>query len=261
MSRRTRVTVLLVILAAGVLAWVLYMRPRYVLPILMYHSVNPVALPADRLVITPGAFERQMRFLAERGYRVITVEEAAAFIAQKRSLPKRAVCVTFDDGFKDTYTYAFPILKRYGIRATLFVIVREVGRADRVSWDEVREMSASGSVCIGSHAFGPDPLFKMRSDGDLRHQLVDSKRVLEEQCGHEVAIFSYPEGMFDGKIRQAVIDAGYRAAVATAPGKRYPDDDIFALKRLRISQRSNNLSTFWLNCSGFYTFIREHHKK
>ncbi len=179
MSRRTRVTVLLVILAAGVLAWVLYMRPRYVLPILMYHSVNPVALPADRLVITPGAFERQMRFLAERGYRVITVEEAAAFIAQKRSLPKRAVCVTFDDGFKDTYTYAFPILKRYGIRATLFVIVREVGRADRVSWDEVREMSASGSVCIGSHAFGPDPLFKMRSDGDLRHQLVDSKRVLE----------------------------------------------------------------------------------
>jgi len=71
-------------------------------------------------------------------------------------------------------------------------------------------------------------------------------------------MFSYPEGRFDDKIRQLVIDAGYRLAVATHPGKYYPNDDIFALKRLRISENAKGLFVFWAETSGFYTFIKEH---
>lgn len=76
--------------------------------------------------------------------------------------------------------------------------------------------------------------------------------------GCPVNAFSYPEGRFNDRIRKLVINAGYKLAVATNPGKKFPSDDIFALKRLRISSTSNNLFVFWIETSGFYTFVKEH---
>ena len=85
---------------------------------------------------------------------------------------------------------------------------------------------------------------------------------MEEELGAEVNAFSYPEGMFNKIIKQLVMDAGYKLAVATNPGKKFSSDDIFVLKRLRISRNSNNLFIFWVETSGYYNFMREHrHKK
>ncbi|MCX5714859.1 MAG: polysaccharide deacetylase family protein [Candidatus Omnitrophica bacterium] len=117
-------------------------------------------------------------------------------------------------------------------------------------------------ISIESHTLGPEPLVDIKEDKELRSQIFDSKKILEKKLGAAVNVFSYPGGFFTPYIRQLVIDAGYKAAVATNPGQNYPIDDVYALKRLRISENSKNVAIFWLESSGFYTFIKEHkHKK
>lgn len=240
-----------------------FLRQKYVLPILMYHSVTPMAQKGNRLAVTDKTFRSQMRYLRKHEYNIISLADAVKLIGDKKKIPPKTVAVTFDDGYRDNYLYAFPIIKEYKIPVTLFIIVREVGRAqgDRLSWGEIRDMRSSGLVTIGSHAIGPDPLYKAKSEEDLKSQIFASKSILEEKLGGRIDLFSYPEGAFDAKIRRLVIDAGYIGAVATNPGRDYPADDVFALKRLRISENSANMFIFATEASGYYTFMKEWKKR
>lgn len=230
---------------------------HYVAPVAMYHLVNPQAKYENRLTVTPKSFERQLSFLKTFRYNVISLEALSKMVEEKQSIPARTVVITFDDGYKDNYTYAFPALKKYNFPATVFVIVNEVGRADRLSWDEIKEMQASGLITFGSHTLGAEPLINIKSEDDLRKEIFDSRKILQEKLGAAVNTFSYPEGRFNPHIRQLVIDAGYKTAVTTAPGRQFSDNDVFALKRLRISENAGNLFVFWLETSGIYTFIKE----
>ncbi|MFA4889126.1 MAG: polysaccharide deacetylase family protein [Candidatus Omnitrophota bacterium] len=231
---------------------------NYVVPILMYHSVCPNPDPQNKLALSPEVFELQMSFLKEYN-KVITLEELAASIRENKPIPANAVVITFDDGYADNYRYAFPVLKKYNFSAAIFLIVNEVGRPqnDRLSWKEIEEMQASGLITFGSHCLGPEPLVNISSGSELRKQISDSKKILEEKLGKKVAAFSYPEGKFNQRIRQQVIAAGYTLAVATNPGKEFPDKDRFVLKRLRISSNAKNLFIFWVETSGYYNFMRE----
>lgn len=240
-----------------------YIRQKYCLPIIMYHSVTPSAAKENRLAITVKTFERQMRFLKEHNYNVVPLETVCSMIKYKKRIPHHTIAITSDDGYKDNYTYAFPVLKKYNLPATIFIIVNEVGRPqnDKLSWDEIKAMQKSGIITIGSHTLGPEPLINIKSEEELKNQIFDSKKILEEKLGRKVNAFSYPEGFFNEKIRQLVIDAGYKVAVATSPGKKFSNTDVFALKRLRISSNADNLLIFWVETSGFYNFIRENRRK
>ncbi|MCX5714858.1 MAG: polysaccharide deacetylase family protein, partial [Candidatus Omnitrophica bacterium] len=113
-----------------------FLRRHYVVPILMYHSVSPKSQNA--LTVSPDAFERQMRFLKTHKYNVVTLEVLVDLVSRGKKFPTRTVAITFDDGYKDNFIYAFPILKKYGIKATEFIIVNEVSRpqGDRLSWED-----------------------------------------------------------------------------------------------------------------------------
>jgi len=230
----------------------------------MYHSINPKQNPAIKgLIISPMTFERQMRFLKNHNYNVLPLGKLAELIKEKKKIPRCTIAITFDDGYKDNYTYAFPILKKYNIPAAMFVIIDEIGRpqADRLSWDDILDMQHSGIITFGSHALGPEPLVNLKSEDQIKKQIFDSKKILKEKLGQEVTLFSYPEGMFDAKIRQLVIDAGYKVAVGTKFGGHYPRDDVFALKRLRISENAGNLFVFWFETTGYYTFFKQRRHK
>lgn len=239
------------------------LKANYVVPIIMYHSVNPDAEPENRLAVSVKTFERQMHFLKTHRYNVLTLEGLAGLIEQKKKIPSHSVAITFDDGYKDNFTYAFPILKKYKLNATMFIIINEVGRAanDRLSWDQIRTMRDSGLIAFGSHCLGPEPLINIKSQENLEKEIFDSRKILQDKLGRPVNTFSYPEGRFNDKIRQLVIAAGYKVAVATSPGKTYPKDDVFALKRIRISESAANMFVFWVETSGFYTFLKEHRHK
>jgi peptidoglycan/xylan/chitin deacetylase (PgdA/CDA1 family) len=262
MPGRKKLIIVSVVIILGLLLLAGFFRQHYCVPILMYHSVGPGAPRGYGLAVSPLTLERQMRFLKKNHYNVMRLKDLGDLIREKKKIPSRTVAITFDDGLKNNYTYAFHILKKYNLPATIFVIIDEIGRpqGDKLDWNEIREMQDSGIVDFGSHSMGPEPLTNIRSEAELRRQVFDSKKILEEKLGRRVSAFSYPEGRFNSQIRQLVIDAGYMLAVATNPGRHYSNNDIFALKRLRISENSSNLFVFALETSGFYTFIKELHK-
>jgi len=244
---------IIVLLLAG------FIRQQYVIPILMYHLVNSNASPDDKLTVSVDIFERQMRFLKDHRYNVVSLEEAASLIRDKKKVPPKTIALTFDDGYKDNYTHAFPILKKYNLPATIFVIINEMDRPqnDRLSWDEIKTMRDSGIITFGSHTLTHPYLIKVDSEPELRRQIFDSKKILEEKLGIPVNAFSYPAGGFNSHVRQLVVEAGYKLAVASNPGKKFSNKDIFVLKRLRISSNAGNLLVFWIETSGYYNFIRE----
>src|SRR4030042_6933398 len=119
------------VIVSGVTLIVLFLligftRKQYVLPILMYHSVKPSVPAGNRLIVSADTFERQMDFLKKPRNNVLNLEDAASFIENRKKLPSKSIVLTFDDGYKDNYTYAFPILKKYNLPATIFLILSEV---------------------------------------------------------------------------------------------------------------------------------------
>ncbi len=245
------------LLALGVISF------NYVPPILMYHSVDFTVPPGNRLVVSVESFERQMRFLKEHRYNVVPLKTLALWVKEKKKIPAKTVVLTFDDGNKDNYTRAFPILRKYNLCATMFVIIDELGRpqGDKMTWQELFTMRDSGLIDIGSHTLGPVPLIDIKSEEEVKRQIFESKKILEERLGQPILAFSYPEGRFTLSIKEWGKEGGYHGSVTTNPGKKFPNDDVFALKRLRISATSDNLLVFWIESSGYYNFIREHRHK
>jgi peptidoglycan/xylan/chitin deacetylase (PgdA/CDA1 family) len=258
MFRRKRLIVFLGIIVFTTASLAVFVSRHYVLPIIMYHSVSTKVPPGNVITVSAKTFERQIAFLKKHNYNVIPLEAASDFITKRKKTPPRTIVLTLDDGYKDNYTYAFPILKKYNFPATIFIILSEVGRSDRLSWAEIKEMQSSGLITFGSHTISHPLLDFIKDNQELIKEISGSKKILEEQLGRKVNTFCYPMGRFSDKARQAVIAAGYKIAVATNPGKKYPDNDIFVLKRLRISENAGNLFVFWLETSGYYNFIREH---
>ena len=263
-KRKISLIVICCVILVLIFSFVGFLRRHYVIPILMYHSVSYVYNPVmNRLIVSPKTFERQMGFLKKHNYNVLSLEKAADIIKNKKDFPPRSVVITLDDGYKDNYVYAYPILKKYNLPATIFVIINEIGRPgnDRLSWEEIKEMSDSGIISIGSHCLGPEPLVNIKSEEEVRKEIFYSKKILEQKLGKRVLCFSYPEGMFNPQIKDLVKQAGYHVAVATSPGRQSADDDMFALKRLRISENAANLFIFWFESSGIYTYLKERKKK
>ncbi len=249
------------LVAIGFLA--IYARSLYIVPVLMYHSINPKTDSVmHRLIVSPRAFEKQMQFLKSHKYNVVSLETVGRMIKNKEKIPHNTVAITFDDGYKDNYTYAYPVLKKLGLPATIFVIYDEVDRSqnDRLSWEEIKEMQASGLISIGGHTLGAVPLVDIKSEAELRRQIIDSKKILEGKLQTAVNTFCYVGGMFNSHIKDLVKEAGYKFAVANALGKRFSNFDIYAIKRVRISQSSENLFNFWIKLSGYYNSFRNHNK-
>lgn len=233
-----------------------FISQKYVVPIMMYHRVLSEPKPEYRLSVSVKALNRQLQFLKKNHYNVLSLEELADLIRHKKKIPPRTIALTFDDGYEDNYTNALPVLKKYNLPVTIFLIVEEIGSHERLNWEEVKLMQDTGFITFGSHAMGPEPLINIKSDEELKRQIFDSKKILEERLKRPVNAFSYPEGRFNSQIRQLVIDAGYKVAVTTTPEKNYPNNDIFAVKRARISENANNMFIFWFKATGFYTFLK-----
>ncbi|MCU0650781.1 MAG: polysaccharide deacetylase family protein [Candidatus Omnitrophica bacterium] len=239
----------------------IFISRQYVLPIAMYHSVQPSVPDGNRLIVSTGAFERQMKFLKRNKYNVISLTEAAGLIAGKKKIPAGTLVLTFDDGNLDNYTYAFPILKKYGLKATIFLIVNDIGKPDKLNWGQIKEMQDSGLIDFGSHSVSHPFLECITDPAVLLQEILGSKQALEMSLKKPVLSFSYPCGRLNQEVRQKVVDSGYMAAVVTNPGKSFASDDVFALKRLRISENAGNLFIFWFETTGYYNFLRENRHK
>jgi peptidoglycan/xylan/chitin deacetylase (PgdA/CDA1 family) len=186
-------------------------------PILMYHYVDeiPPATGPDSpdLTVSPAQFEAEMDYLAVNGYHPVTLEEVYAAMAGRGQLPAKPVAITFDDGGRDNYTVAFPILQKHGFRATFFVITGFVGNRACMDWDQLRTMHAAG-MAIESHTV-THPDLRALDAARLAEELSRSRDALAEELGEDALILSYPQGRYNATVIAAAQAAGYRAAVTT----------------------------------------------
>jgi peptidoglycan/xylan/chitin deacetylase (PgdA/CDA1 family) len=216
------------------------MRSR--LPVLLYHSVADATDPRfAEWVVSPQLFATHMDMLANEGYSALRVRELAARgFGRTEAVPGRAVAITFDDGFEDFYTTAWPHLRRNGLTATVFVTTGHVGSTsvwlerqgerDRplMSWSQIAEISAAGIEC-GAHGHTHVQLDAV-SPSRAREEIERSKRALAAVSG-PVASFAYPHGYHSRRVRREVRRAGFATACAVADGLASASDDPYAISR------------------------------
>jgi peptidoglycan/xylan/chitin deacetylase (PgdA/CDA1 family) len=231
--------------------------------ILYYHSVSEDPV---RSSVSPAAFERQMASLRRADYDLLTLKEAEERLARGERIATRSVVVTLDDGFRDNYEQALPILLRYRVPATVFLTVAYIGtdqlptltRTNFVprplSWEQVAEMAAHG-IQFGSHTL-THPLLTRVPHDEARRQIIDSRRALEDRLGGAVDLFCYPRGDFDASVQALVGEAGYRAACSTLPGVNDRATDRYALRRTYVSRRDTTRE-FARKLAGGYDLLQQ----
>ena len=208
------------------------------IPILMYHYISDPPWGANdvrRDLSLPGPdFEQQLRYLINQGYHSISMQDLVRHIQQGTELPEKPIVLTFDDGYKDAFTVAFPLLKKYGLSGTFFIFSRPINEENReyLSWQEVELMSAAGME-IGCHSYS-HPDLTLQPDEVVQAEVGDAREEIESHIHKPVLAFCYPAGAYDDRIIQAVEDAGYWAAVTTKQGIEHSSSNRMILRRIRV---------------------------
>lgn len=207
-------------------------------PILMYHYISSPPADADvyrrDLSVTPAQFESHLKYLVDAGYHVITLDDLLYALAQGRELPTQPVILTFDDGYEDNFTNAFPLLRTYNMVGHFFVISDFVNqeRPGYMTWSQIEEMAAAGQR-FGSHS-RDHPNLNGKSDDYLVWQALGGKEALAEHLGQHPHWISYPAGQYGDRTIAVYKSAGYWGGLTTQQGTTHTLDDIFELQRVRV---------------------------
>ncbi len=205
----------------------------YKIPILMYHDIDD---RANGLTVTPEALASQMDALEAAGFETVSMDTLLlALRGEPVRLPEKGVVLTFDDAYVGVYRKAYPILKKHGYTATLFVITGMVERKGYVNWEQVRELVAAGWT-IGSHTVHHQDL-RLLTGANLKAEMVPARKILQDNTGQSILSFCYPAGKYNDTVVEAVKAAGYYGAVTTNPGVAKLMDPAYTLKRVRIDGR------------------------
>lgn len=206
------------------------------IPVLMYHSVSEKPLELAELSVRPSELEKQVKYLCENGFTTITFEDLPDIDDMEKP-----VMLTFDDGYADNYTDLFPILKKYGAKATVFVIPRLIGKKGQMTAAQIKEMSDSGLVSIQSHSYSHKHLL-FASEEDIEYEFSAAVGFIESITGRPVIALAYPNGECNDTILNAA-SKYYDYAVVKRKGYFTPDSPVCNIRRIRIS-RSTTLWRF-----------------
>jgi len=183
-------------------------------PVLLYHNLaadddglNPL------LHITPPMFKEHMQTLKDAGYETIFLDEYYEYIKNRRTLPSKPIIITFDDGYVSNYSYAYPILRSLGMKATIFIVTSTVGVNTNVSyphftWIQAREMQKSGVIDIQSHSH-THPEMSLLSVPEMIREVRMSRYLIEKNLGKKCLYFAYPFGFYKEEALRFAAEAGY----------------------------------------------------
>ncbi len=247
--------IVVIFLSLAVVIYSLKLRDQYVVPIVAYSDVRLGSPTSDPRNVALNHFESQMAFLRKYKYRVISLDELVSSITTKKTLPRHSVVLTFDDGKANHYQYVFPILKKYGFPATIFISPWLVGKKGYLTWEQIKDMEKAGIV-FGSHTLNHVYLPGL-SKNKQKHQISVSKKAIERHLGHAIHHFCYPLGGFTDAIKGFVKDAGYASACTANRGYNRFNRDVYALKRLHFANKNTIPFLLWLKLSGYYHFFEK----
>jgi peptidoglycan/xylan/chitin deacetylase (PgdA/CDA1 family) len=213
-------------------------------PILVFHSVRPYiqsdTTAVRRYIATPETLEQELAYLRDSGYVSVTFDDLVDHITKNSPLPPRPVIISFDDDWESQYTYAFPLLEKYGFTATFYIWVAVVGREHHMTWDEIRTLSKAG-MQIGCHTITHPYLTRVKNDESLRREILGARRFIEDRVGVPVTTFAYPFGQYNERVAAIVKEAGFTSARSTWPGVLHSREGLFSLTGLLRTESARNL--------------------
>ena len=206
------------------------------IPILMYHYVEYVKDDGDlirkKLDIVPSLFEAHLQTLRKANYETYFVKDIPDILDGTIHYSTQSAILTFDDGYEDFYTDVFPLLKKYHMRATIYVIYDYIGRKGFLNEEQIKTLAESDLIEIGSHTL--DHIYLKQAPKDYADkQIIESKKKFEEKFGIKIYTFAYPYGAFNNDNIASVQKAGYTAAVSVISGEMQSKDNLFYLNRIR----------------------------
>ena len=213
----------------------LYPNGYQTVPVLCYHRFS-TKKSSDKITVSAETFERQMAYLKNNGYTVLTLQQFYDFIDYRRRPPKKSVVLTIDDGLKTAHTIAFPILKKYGFPAVIFINtdnINDLVNRNTLTWGELRELRDSGLIVIESHSATHEDLTKI-SDEQLMTELGESKRVIKSMLGTTSTAVAYPYGLFNRKTIDMLKQNGYKSGFTVIRGGNAFFSDYYSLHRSMI---------------------------
>ncbi|KJR40338.1 polysaccharide deacetylase [Candidatus Magnetoovum chiemensis] len=220
--------------------------------ILTYHNISkPLKYISHQgLYVTPRMFDLQMRYLKFSGFKAVSLFEMLDILNGSYKYNSNVVSLTFDDGYEDFDENAFPILRKYGFCATVFIVSDLIGKTnawDRgqmhsvkkflMDWQRIRYLSSQG-VYFGCHSKTHPSLVKIGKE-QLEAELIDSKKDIEMRLDKKIDFFCYPYGDYNDHVKEEVKKAGYSLALTTKRGPIEPATDAFALPRVSIKLKTN----------------------
>lgn len=233
------------------------------LPILMYHGVTQDANKVGKFVISEEMLEKDLQYLKENGYQTVTVADAIAFVKDGTPMPEKPVMITFDDGYYNNYCYAFPLLKKYQMKAVISIIGRftdlytetpdENPAYSHITWDEVKEMMASGLIEFQNHSYDLHTNTKGRNGAKkkwgetnqeyaifLERDLGLLQREMEEHTGYIPTAFTYPFGSVSEASYDILRQMGFQATLSCEEKTNYlTQGDMSCLEMLNRFLRSD----------------------
>ena len=235
----------LLLLTAAVGAYQMHKHANGV-PVLNYHQIND--RDENSLTIRTDQFEAEIKYLADNGYHTITPAELLAAWDGERALPEKPVIITFDDGYADNYKNAYPILQKYGLKGTIFVVSDFLGTyPNYLTWPMAEEMHKSGLIDIESHTLSHAQLDQLGTREELDKQLRDSKQAIDWHLKKDVRFIAYPCGAFNEEIEDSTLAAGYKGAFTVHYGLAEPSENRLQLDRVPVfGSNSHTLLRFKL---------------
>ena len=244
-------------------------RKKSQVPILMYHSISDGdeknARPYYQTNTSPQVFAEHMRFLYDNKYSIISLRDMPEFLENGKCEGIKPVVITFDDGFRDFYLEALPILCKYNFRATMFLPTKFIGEKrmrfmgkECLCWREVRECQGHG-VEFGSHSVS-HPVLTSVTKEKVVSEVKESKEAIEDKTGTAVKSFSYPYAFPETKrkftiyLRSVLRKCGYKNGVTTIIGTATERDGLYFMKRIPVNLH-DDLRFFMAKLVGCYNWL------
>lgn len=209
-------------------------------PVLMYHHIRTNPNPSDpvsaALNVTPSQLNEQLSYLSSHNYHTITLSDLSDALDGKISLPENPIILTFDDGYRNFYDNAYPLLKKYNMKAVQFVVTGVLNISSYLTWNQIEEMDKSGLVEFGAHTrhHANLPEFSQKAIVD---EIRGSKIDLENHLKKPVSWFAYPYGSYSDFIMRIVKNAGFKGAASTVYGAVQSKDNAYLSPRIMVDGR------------------------
>ena len=238
---------LLILAAAGFVFW-LFAREADGVPILVYHRVSDT--DTNPMTLKVADFDAQMKYLVDNGYRVIAPDDLLDAWENGKTLPAKPIVLTFDDGHMDIYKNVFPILQKYNMRATVFVVTDHMGMTDYLTWDVARALQAGGYIDIESHTMSYKNLTTLKGD-KLWNEIYGSKQAIEWALKKPAKFIAYPEGKYTVDAEDTSKEVGFRAGFIEDYGLADDDDNPYILTRIPVQgTNAHTMLRFQLRLKG-----------